>query len=150
MHSSRIRTGRSLTVCCSLIPGGGGCLLRGVSAPGGCLVWGGCLLWGSAWSRGVSARGCLVQRGVCSRGVSALGGCLVWRGAWSRAGVSGPGGVSQHALRQTPSPLPVDRILDTRLWKYYLGPTSLRPVKSVHLLLGKKEKLTALETIEWS
>ena len=22
----------------------------------------------------------------------------------------------------------VDRILDTRLWKYYLGPTSLRPV----------------------
>ena len=58
MHSSRMRTGRSLTVCCSLLPGG--CLLPG----------GGCLL----------------------RGVSALGG-------------SAPGGVSQHALRQTPPPL---------------------------------------------
>ena len=34
MHSSRIRTGRSLTVCRSLLPGGG-CLLWGVSAPGG-------------------------------------------------------------------------------------------------------------------
>ena len=38
-----MRTGRSLTVCCSVLPGGGvgGCLL-----PGGCLLWGGvCLLW---------------------------------------------------------------------------------------------------------
>ena len=78
MHSSRMRTGRSLTVCCSR--GGGG----------------GCLLWGGAWSGGG-----LVPGGVCSQG-----------------GVPGPGGgvggVSQHALRQTPSP-PVDRILDTRL-----------------------------------
>ena len=53
MHSSRMRTGRSLTVCWSLLPGG-------------------------VWSRG----------GVWS------GGCLV------------RGGLSQHALRQTP---PVDR-----------------------------------------
>ena len=52
MHSSRMRTGRSLTVCCSLLPGGGGCCSGGVSAPGVC---------------------------VC---------------------------VSQHALRQTPSPPP--------------------------------------------
>ena len=45
MHSSRMRTGHSLTVCRSQLPGG--CLLRGgVSAP----------------------------RGVCSRGVSAPGG----------------------------------------------------------------------------
>ena len=84
-------------------PGGGG---RGCLLPGG-----GCLpgLGGSALG------------GVCLvRGVSALGGvCLIW------------GGVSQHALRQTPSP-PVDRILDTRLWKYYLGPTSLRPVTIIY------------------
>ena len=54
MHSSRMRTGRSLTVCCSLLPRGGvcsgGCLLPGGvpgpggSAPGGVpgLGWGGC------------------------------------------------------------------------------------------------------------
>ena len=40
MHSSRMRTGRSLPVCCSLLPGGVGGLLRGGvcsggSAPGG-------------------------------------------------------------------------------------------------------------------
>ena len=34
MHSSRMRTGRSLTVCRSLLPGG--VCFRGVSAPGGC------------------------------------------------------------------------------------------------------------------
>ena len=59
--------------------------------------------WGSTWSRGVSALG----GGVWSRGVSALGG--VWSGGMSVQGVwSGgcllEGGVSQHALRQTPSP----------------------------------------------
>ena len=42
--------------------------------------------------------------GVCPRGV--------------------PGGVYE-VLRQTHTP-PVDRILDTRLWKYYLAATSLR------------------------
>ena len=75
MHSSRMRTGRSLTVCWSLLPGGGGgvwcrgvhshCLLRGG-------VWSqGCLLWG-VWSGGVSAPG-----GVCSGGgVSARWGYI--------------------------------------------------------------------------
>ena len=50
-------------------------------------------------------------------------------------GVPGPGGV--HGPRRgVPActeadtlPPPVDRILDTRWWKYYLGPTSLRLVK---------------------
>ena len=49
MHSSRMRTGRSLTVCCSLLPGGGFCLVWGVSAwskGGVCLVWGVCLVLG--------------------------------------------------------------------------------------------------------
>ena len=69
----------------------------------------------SARSRGVSAWS--GGWGVCQvRGV-----CLVWGGGLLR------GAISQHALRQTPFP-PVDRILDTRLRKYYLGPTSLRPV----------------------
>ena len=66
MHSSRMRTGHSLTVCCSVLPGGRGggvpglvgCLAQGGFSlvPGGCLV-GGILLGpegGSAWSRGGS------------------------------------------------------------------------------------------------
>ena len=77
MHSSRMRTGRSLAVCCSL-------LTEGVSAPGG--------------AGGVCSGGCLL-RGVCSQGC--IPAC---------------------------PPSPVDRILDTHLWKYYLGPTLLRRV----------------------
>ena len=123
MHSSRMRTGRSLTVCCSLLPGGWGGL-----PPGG-------LLLGGGWSGGVCLRGGVVP------GLGGLlrGGCLVRRGGLPPGGVvPGPGGgvclpggvclvrrewVSQHALRQTP-PL----WTDTRLYKYYLGPTSLWPV----------------------
>ena len=100
MHSSRMRTGRSLTVYRSLLLWGGVCswgvsapggylLLGGggVSAPGGCLLLGlsalgGCLLWG------VSAPGAVCSGG----GVSALGGCLVPGGVCS--GGSAPGGVS--------------------------------------------------------
>ena len=123
-------------------PYAGVCFPGGLSAPGG--VWsGGCLLLG-VWSGG----------GVCSGGSgpgrpalggSGLGGCLllggwgVWSGgvcsrgsapggrgvcSWG-AGVCSRVGISQHALRQTPPSLWTDR----RLWKYYLGPTSLRPVK---------------------
>ena len=76
MHSSRMRTGRSLTVCCSLLP-----VVGGGSGPGGvCLV-----------------RGGVCSGGTWSGGVSAPGGCLVWGGGFCS------GGVSQHALRQTPS-----------------------------------------------
>ena len=53
MHSSRMRTGRPLTICRSLLPEG--CLLRGgMCLLGGCLLPGGCLLWG-----------CLLLTGVC-------------------------------------------------------------------------------------
>ena len=58
MHSSRMRTGHSLTVCWSLLP-------RGVSA----LVGGVC-----------SSGGCLLQGGVCSWGVSVPGGWCLLRG----------------------------------------------------------------------
>ena len=93
---------------------GGVCLVRGcLPGPGGCLPGlGGCLpgLGCLPGPGGV----CLVQ-GVSGRsgGVSAWsGGCLPGPGGgWSAMG----GGISQHALRQTPSPPPVDRILDTRL-----------------------------------
>ena len=40
MHSSRMRTGRSLTVCCSLLPGGFSLLGGVLPARGVCLVWG--------------------------------------------------------------------------------------------------------------
>ena len=88
MHSSRMRTGRSLTVCWRLLPGGG-------------LLWWGVVWGGGAWSRGVCSRGVVSgPGGVWSGGVPGLGWwCLIWGGgAWS-------GGVSQHALRQTPHPL---------------------------------------------
>ena len=118
MHSSRMLTGRSWTVCRSLLPGGGPgpggvCLVRGVSAPGG------------AWSGGGGVVVSGLGGGVCSQGGSAP------RGGWGLlpGGVPGPGGMvvsgpgggvcsgggaaprggSQYALRQTPLPPPLDR-----------------------------------------
>ena len=110
MHSSRMRTGRSLTVCCSVLPGGG------LPGPGGGSPWS---QGGSAWSRG----------GVCL----VLGGfSLVWGGsAWSWGGFSlvpggglpGPGG-----FLETP---PVNRITDT-CKNITLATTSLQPVTRLH------------------
>ena len=84
-HSSKLRTGRSLTVCRSLLPGG-------VSAPGKvCLLRGRCVCSGE----GVSAPGGVYSRGVSAPGVSAPGdvsapgGCLFLGG-------SGPGGVGRY------------------------------------------------------
>ena len=73
IHSSRMRTGRLLTVCWSLLPGGSG---LGGSGPGGMsglggLVCGG-LVWGRSGPEGV--------RGVWSGRVSGPG-CLPW-GVW--------------------------------------------------------------------
>ena len=83
MHSSRMRTGRSLTVC------------RVYLVPGVYLVLGGVLSPGSVLSPG----GELSPRGVpCSRGG-------VWYPGVPAQGVSAPWGVvSQHALRQTTPP----------------------------------------------
>ena len=74
MHSSRMHTGCSLTICQSLLPGGvsapRGSAPGGVSGPGGGGVWSwGCLL------QGVSGLGGCLLWGVCSWGVSALGVC---------------------------------------------------------------------------
>ena len=80
-----MRTGRSLTVCCSLLPGRG-------AGPGVCSRGGACPRGVSAW-------------GVCS------GGCLPQGGAWS-GGVStswgGWGGYPSMHWGRHPSP-PVDR-----------------------------------------
>ena len=75
MHSSRMLTGRSLTICRSLLPRGG-CLLLGE---------------GAVWSRWVSALGGSAPRwGVCLGGICS-GGCLVQGGVSGPRGVSGPG-----------------------------------------------------------
>ena len=99
MHSSRMRTGRSLTVCCSLLPRGEVSMVGG--GAGSPWSWGGfSLVRGeSAWSRGVL---------LGLRGVSA------WS-PWSQGGFS----------RDLPT---VDRITDT-CKNITLATTSLRPVK---------------------
>ena len=89
-------------------PGGGVCLLRGVSAPRGVSGPGGCLVLGGVWSQGVSAPG-----GVCSRGVSAGG---FWSGGSGPRG-SAPGGLLLEGVGAgipacTEADPPVDRITD--------------------------------------
>ena len=131
MHSSRMRTDRSLTVCWRLLPGegsasGGGCLVGGgvwsggMSALGGGLLPGG-VCWGEGvsgpgggWS-GMSAPGVVYSQGGwgdgwgggvwAGRGVSAPGGCL-FRGS-APGGGSGQGGgyPSMHWGRHPPPAL---------------------------------------------
>ena len=87
-----------------------------VCFPGGCLPGPG---------------GCLPGPGVCSGGVCLVWGgvCLVWGvSAWSGGVSAWSGGCIPACTEADTLPPSVDRILDTRLWKYYLGPTSLRPV----------------------
>ena len=101
MHSSRMRTGRSLTVCCSVLPGG---VLLGAGGylpgPGGSPWSGGggfSLLGGSPWSGGgvCLVQGVLLGPGgvlLVSRGVLPAGGVVLPVGGspWSGEG----GGVS--------------------------------------------------------
>ena len=130
-----------LTVCSAPRGGGGGgaCLVPGVCAwSGRCLIWwGACLVLGGAWSGGCLvpgdgwSGGCLVRWATCL----VLGGaCLFLGGAWSEGPACLVPGVpawsqggaclvqggwypSMHWGRP-----PVNRILDTRFWKYYLAP----------------------------
>ena len=114
MHSSRMRTGRSLTVCCSVLPGGGSpwsgggcvCLVPGVGFS---------LVRGCAWSWGGFS---LVLGGVPGPG---RGFSLIRGGAWSQGGSPWSGGVFSG------EPPPVNRITDT-CKNITLATTSLRPV----------------------
>ena len=82
LHSSRMRTARSLTVYPSMLCSGG---------------WGGLFRGGGAWSRGVPSPGgaWFGEGGAWSWGGGAWSGACLVRGV-----------VSQHALRQTPPPPP--------------------------------------------
>ena len=104
MHSSRMRTGRSLIVCCSLLPEGGGGLVPGV-LPGR----GGWSQGGSPWQGGFSLAGGF------SLGCPWPGGGSPWQGGL-------PGGGFFLA-----DPPPVNRMTD-RCKNITLATTSLRPV----------------------
>ena len=117
MHSSRMRTGRSLTVCCSLLPGAGGvCLVPG----GGCLP--------ARSQGGFSLPG---PRGVLP--ARSQGGGLPARSQGGGFSLPGPRG----GCPETP---PVNRITHT-CKNVTLATTSLRPVKTVlqtTKLLGRR------------
>ena len=97
-----------------------------------------CFRGGSAWSRGGLLPGGLPSPGGLPgpggwclpgpRGVVCSGGCLLRRGLPGLGGSARGGGWCVPACTEADTLPPVDRILDTRLWKYYLGPTSLQPV----------------------
>ena len=107
----------------------------GVSAPeGGVPAWsrgGVCIggvykqAWSSRWG-GLSARGGVYLPGPRGVYLPGPGGCLLWGGCTCLVpgGVSAPGGYPPGPGGGVPGqvlPPPVNRILDTRLWKYYLG-----------------------------
>ena len=145
MHSSRMRTSCSLTVCRSLLPrglvggcvwsrglclvpgvsahGGGGCMLPGDLLPGGSAPRERCLLpRGRCLVRGVSAPGallpggCLPQGGVCPWGCLLLGGLLPGGVVCLLRGVSAPG---EHVCSGCGIP-PCEQN-DKQVQKYYLG-----------------------------
>ena len=112
MHSSRMRTGRSLTVCYSYLPGGGGV----------CLVPGGFSLAGGFSLPGGGGGVCLV-RGVLPGGGSAWSGGVL--PAWG--GLPGLGAFSLAGGFSLADPPPVNRMTD-RCKNITLATTSLRPV----------------------
>ena len=111
MHSSRMRTGRSLTVC----RGGSPC-------PGRPPCQG-----GSPCQGGLLARGASLPGGLLARGVSLPGGVLLPGGCLLAGGVSLPGGPPCRGGSPCRRPPLVDRITDTRK-NITLASTSLRPV----------------------
>ena len=153
MHSSRMRTGRSLTVCWGVLPTGG-------SLPGGSPCWGVSLpgegvslpSWVSL-PVGSPCRGVLPARGSpCPGGSPCLGG-LRARGVLPARGVSLPGGspclggllargVSLpgvgFSLPETPPP--VNRITHS-CKNITLATTSLRPVMTYVLAFLDKCRL---------
>ena len=91
-----MRTGRSLTVCWSLLPGGGGVCSGGWTCPGGVPTWGVYLPGGCTCPGGVPAQGGVPTRGINQpRGCTCPGGCTCLGGvpAW---GVYLPRGVYMH------------------------------------------------------
>ena len=111
LHSSRMHTARSLTVSPSMLCSGGRLVRGGGLVQGGACLVRGVPAWsqGGAWSGGAClVGGCLPGPGGCLPGP---GGCL-----------PGPGGGGWYPSMHWGKLPPVDRILDTCFWKYYLAP----------------------------
>ena len=89
--------------------------LGGVLSPrGGVPAQGGVPAWGEYLPRGVPGQGEVpAQGGVCPWGSTCPGGVPAW-------GEYLPGGCLPRGVPAQVLP-PVNRILDTRLWKYYLA-----------------------------
>ena len=127
MHSSRMRTGRSLTVYWSLLPGGGGVLVWGVSALGGCLLPGGVwsqggLLWGVSAPGGIWS-----QRGLLWGGVSGLEEGVFGPGGVCSGGVSAPGGVCSRGVSAGNVCIPACTEADTPLLTESQTPVKILP-----------------------
>ena len=131
-------TSRSLTVCQSLLPGGG-------------LLWGGGV---GVWSGGVcSQEGCLLQEGLLLEGgcllwggVSAPGGCLLPEGLF-RGGVCSGGVVSQHALRQTSPPVDRQTPVKTLPWPNFVAAGKNRIIRALYYLLSKTKSVYFLQNL---
>ena len=134
MHSSRMRTGRSLTVCCSLHPGGG-LPAGGVCAwSGGWCAWsggfsllGGCLPGPGGWCAWSGGGFSLPGGGLPGPGVGGGVVCLVRGGVPVLRRVLPAGGVSAWSQGGSQENPPVNRITDT-CKNITLATTSLRPV----------------------
>ena len=129
MHSSRMRTGRSLTVYWSVLPSWGGSAPGGGLLPGGSASQGGgCLLrgWGSTpGGFSLPRGGVCTQRGCLLRGVSSWGG--QFPGGSALGGFSLPVGCLLPGGSPCPETPPVNRITHT-CKNITLATTSLRPV----------------------
>ena len=115
MHSSRMRTGRSMTVCRGgLLAGGSPCW--GVSLPGG----------GFFLPGGFPCQGGLPARGVSPLGGPPCQGGLPARGGSHCRGVSLRGDLPARGVLPARDP-PMDKIIDTSK-NITLATNSLRPV----------------------
>ena len=104
---------------------------------GGAPAWGSVLAWGVYLPGGCT---CLT-RGVPAQGV------YLPRRVYLPRGCTCPG-VYLPEECTCPGTPPMDRILDTRFWKYYLAPTSLRVVKIKKLTCiqsGRRERKSPVD-----
>ena len=135
MHSSRMRQTRSLTLSWIAFRF---CLRGDVPALGCTFPVGGCTLllgvvpsWGLYLPGGVPAQWGVPTWGVPAQGGTCLGLCTCLGAVPAQGLCTCLGGVPAQVI-----PHPVDRILDTCYWKYYLAPTSLRAAMKQPISLG--------------
>ena len=146
MHSSRMRTGRSLIVWGGLPAEGASLPERaGLPAPG---VGSPC--WGASLPRGVSLSG-----GFPCRGVSLPGGVLPTQGGLPAGGASLPGGFSLPGGPPCRGGSPCRRppLLtesQTREKNITLATTSLRPVKMFAVISMIRQRISPFSAVRFA